>query len=336
MTPLLVLFLVACDGCASCFGGLPSDNNNDNNNDPPIDDPSDDGGEAGGGVGSGTGDLPDPPPCDVPEEEPNDSRSEAQALPMEQWACGFISEVGDVESFTTTMPEAGWMTIWARGADFGSTADLLVITERLDDNDFKARQGWSPGTTDAILTVPVSVASDWLIQVVDEQSTYSDTHEWQLIATEDKAPVEWDFVEDEASGNNAIGTGDVLRDGDRVYGVLDRNDQDFYRLEIPPGRTQLYARVHAWRFGSPADTALSLYRPNENLVRRKNSGETDYDFDPLMDRTIYDEGVWFLKVDLAGTGGSPLYWYVLEISLVNDPPDTGADDSGGAGTAGAE
>lgn len=334
MMPVLVLLLTACNGCAGCFGGLPSSNNNDNNNDPPIDDPSDDG-DAGGGVGGGTGDLVDPPPCDVPEEEPNDSRSEAQVLPMEQWACGFISEQGDVESFTTTMPEEGWMTLWARGADFGSTADLLLLLENMDDNDYAARQGWMVGSTDAILTVPVADASDWLVQVVDEQSTFSDTHEWQLIATADKPPVEWGFVEDEASGNNAITTGDLLQDGDFVYGVLERNDQDFYRIEIPPGRTQLYARVHAWRYGSPADTVLSLYRPNENLVRTRNSGENDYDQDPMMDRTIYDDGTWYLKVDLAGAGGSPLYWYVLEIGLDNDPPDTGGDDSGQA-DAGAE
>lgn len=329
MVPVMVLLLSACQGCAGCFTpNLGQNNSQQNNNNSSNDDG--DAGDDGGGVGGGTGGLTDPPPCDIPEEEPNDSRSEAQVLPAENWACGFISQQGDVETFTTAAADDGWMTVWARGAAFGSTADLQVFLEDLDDNDVRAGQSWMPGSTDALLTVPVVAGSEWLIQVVDEQGTYSDSHEWQLIATLDKPPVEWDFSEDESAGNNGIWSGAALEDGDVVYGTLDRNDQDFWTFEVPEGRSQIYVRVHAWNFGSPADTQVTLYRPDESVERRKTTGETSYDRDPLInDRTVYEAGTWALKVDLNGAGGSPLYWYTVEFGLENTPPDTG--DAGGAG-----
>ena len=327
MVPVLVLLLAACQGCASCYTPNLGQNNNQQSNQNSSNDDGDDPSD-GGGVGGSTGGLTDPPPCDVPEEEPNDSRSEAQDLPPEQWACGFISEQGDIESFNTVASEDGWMTVWARGAVFGSTADLQVLIEDLDDNDNKAGQSWMPGSTDALLTVPVAAGTEWLVQVVDDQSTYSDSHEWQLIATIDKPPVEWDFSENEGAGNNAIWSGLPLEDGDVVYGTLERNDQDFWTFEVPEGRTVVDVRVHAWNFGSPADTRVTLYRPDETVERSKSTGETSYDRDPLIGRTIYDAGTWALKVDLAGAGGSPLYWYTVEFGLETVAPDTGSASGG--------
>ena len=327
MVPVLVLMLTACQGCASCYTPNLGQNNNQQSNQNSSNDDGDDPSD-GGGAGAATGDITDPPPCDVPEEEPNDARSEAQELPPERWACGFISEQGDIESFNTVAIEDGWMTVWARGAAFGSTADLQVLLEDLDDNDRKAGQSWMPGSTDALLTVPVEAGTEWLVQVVDDQSTYSDSHEWQLIATIDKPPVEWDFAEDDEVSNNAIWSGLRLEDGDVVYGTLERNDQDFWTFEVPEGRTVVYVRVHAWNFGSPADTRVTLYRPDETVERAKSTGETTYDKDPLIDRTIYDPGTWALKVDLAGAGGSPLYWYTVECGLGNTPPGTGEAAAG--------
>ncbi|MEC8424799.1 MAG: hypothetical protein VX000_13540, partial [Myxococcota bacterium] len=158
MVPVLLLVLSACQGCASCFTPNLGQNNSQQNNQNSSNDDGDDPSE-GGGAGGGTGDLTDPPPCAVPEEEPNDTRSEAQVLPAEAWACGFISEQGDVESFTTEAAEDGWLTVWARGVAFGSTADLQLFLEDLDDNDVKAGQSWMPGSTDALLTVPVAAGS---------------------------------------------------------------------------------------------------------------------------------------------------------------------------------
>jgi hypothetical protein len=224
------------------------------------------------------------------------------------------------------VPEQGWVTVWARGADFGSTADLQVFFENAEDNDIRATQNWMVGSTDALLTVPVDDVGDWLVQVVDERASYSDTHEWQLLATIDKPPVDWNLNEDEAGGNNAIGTGVHLEDGDLVYGVLDRNDQDFFRIEVPEAKSRIYLRIHAWRFGSPTDARLTLYQPNQTVERVKTSGENAYDQDPLMERSIDGGGTWLVKVDLQGAGGSPLYWYVLEMGLESDDLDTGLEE----------
>ena len=48
---------------------------------------------------------------------------------MGSWACGVIDRAGDGEFFEVTTIEDGWIRVWTRAAEIGSTADItLAVT----------------------------------------------------------------------------------------------------------------------------------------------------------------------------------------------------------------
>ena len=96
----------------------------DNNNDDKKDDQNTDSGEKDSG--DTAVDTAPPPPCPVMEEEPNGDYDTAQIVQMEKWICGTFDEASesaaDLDVFSFTTAEEGWVKMWARGQDIGSSA----------------------------------------------------------------------------------------------------------------------------------------------------------------------------------------------------------------------
>ncbi|MFM2153192.1 MAG: hypothetical protein RL199_1627 [Pseudomonadota bacterium] len=329
MHPSFLLLLLACEGClSSCFQpdlGNPPDN--DPPDDPPDDPPPDT-------------DEPDdtapPPPCDLPEVEPNDTVGAAQLLPFSTWACGVLDPFGDAEYFAVDVEEAGWMRVWARGADFGSSADLQLVLEHSQLEERDAISSRIPGSTDAMLIVPVDDTGRWVVQVTDEQGTASERHEWELHVGGAKAPVEWsltevEYTDDGPASSDPPSSGQLVTDGDRVFGTFFQDDktdrEDFYQFVVPAeGKTTVTLKVEAWGFGSPADVQLQIYRLSDpsDPVRTARYGATSYDLDPLLEYTASggeQDEVWFVKLTEELNGASPLYWYVLDVQLETEVVD---------------
>ena len=323
---ILVLLAVGLEACGGCTPQLPSnsDNNDDDNEDEP-DQPSTDSGEDDG----------PPPPCSVPEIEPNNNVSQAQDLPLGEWACGFMNTSGDTEVFTSEVIEDGWLRVWVRAADIGSTSDvaLVVQSEMLDEfgevAEIRASSERIPGSTDAMVIVPVQADSTWTLQIVDEVPSFSPTHEWELTANMTKDPTDCNRFEVEGWGensNNAITTPELAQPGDRICGFIDSStDQDFFVLDLPEGKSSISAQVIAWNAGSPLDTDLSLYSPEGDQEAFKSTGEYGSDVDPILHHTTANGGAWSLRVR-PQAGGGRLHWYMLDITVETTP----FEDSGTA------
>ncbi len=314
-------FLAGCNGCTPDLPG----NNNDNDPDPDPPDVTD----------SGDGDTGPPPPCSVPEVEPNNNESQAQDLPLGAWACGYLDTQGDVEFFRSRVTEDGWMRVWVRASDIGSTADVALVATSERINEFgevdviDASSTLVPSGTDARLVLPVQANTTWTFQVLDEVPSYSSTHEWELVANMTKDPVECSFWEEEGEGdnsNNALTTPEPVAAGDQACGFIDSStDQDFFALELPPGKSTITARVVAWNEGSPVNTDLALYEPGGTLALLEVAGDYSTDLDPLLEYTTNDGGTWYLRVR-PQAGGGALAWYMLDVQV---------DSSDGVGDSGA-
>jgi len=324
---ILVLLAVGLEACGGCTPQLPSNSDNNDNDDDPDDDPDQPGVDSGDDGGP-------PPPCSVPEEEPNNSIGQAQDLPLGEWACGFMDTSGDTEVFTSDVVEDGWLRVWVRAADIGSTSDvaLVVQSQMLDEYgevlELRASSERIPGSTDALVIVPVKADTTWTFQIVDEVPSFSPTHEWELTANMTKDPTDCSAFEIEdfgANTNNAITTPELVSPGDRICGTIDSStDQDFFVLDLPEGKSSIRAQVIAWNAGSPVDTDLALYTPEGDLEVFKSVGEYGSDIDPILRHTTSEGGPWSLRVR-PQAGGGRLHWYMLDLQVETTPfEDTGA------------
>ena len=98
----LLLFILGCNGCASCTPTPPINQNNDSR----LEDTTVDSEESGGD----TVDTAPPPPCAQPEVETNNFPSKAQPISMESWACGTLYG-GDFDYFSFEVEEPGWIKV---------------------------------------------------------------------------------------------------------------------------------------------------------------------------------------------------------------------------------
>lgn len=317
MALLALLALLSCKGCSACGPAFPDNSQNNNSTPPPERDT----------VADDTGEGP-PPPCDVPEVEPNDTRSEAQELPMEAWACGTIATQNDADVFRFEVPEAGWLKVWARGADIGSNADLQLVLADSDDRitGYSVHQ---PNSTDPLLIVPVDEPLSLYAAVSDQFSGYGDDEIWRLIASMTKPPVSWNAEEAEGldvGDNDTLATGESVESGDRVLGtVASGDDRDWYLVSLPAGiKATIEAKIEAFDYGSPLHAHIYIYDPDGN----KKKGKQDATGDPELSYSTSDGGDWAVLVKSASGSGSPLYWYVLDLT-VSLETDSGESDTGG-------
>lgn len=294
--------------------------------DPYQDGATEDGGSTTDDTGdTGPIDTGPPPPCDVPEVEPNNPYAEAQDLPMEQWACGnFDDEDDGAEIFLFENEEAGWLRVWARAFEIGSLADITLAISS-NDGPYGASRLSNPDSTDAMIVFPVDDDYEFYATLSEHYGRSGDAYTWELMASEVKAPIEWNGEESE--DNDTSADANPIQHGDRIFGKMNTaTDYDWYYLELEEGRSDIILNIEAWFYGSPADTRVELYKPSGSLYRAdsySNEGGA-YNLDPYLTASPTEGGIWTVKilpeVDSEGNsegGGGSAFWYVLDVSVVD-------------------
>ncbi len=312
LTPLLLL---ACNRMA-CVEIDPVDPTDDTD---PIDtsEPTDSG-DGGGGT------EPTPGlPCDQPEREPNNPYSNAQALPMEQWACGTFDKGDLSEIFLVQTTEIGWVRVWSRAYAVGSLADLTLALSS-SDGPYGASKLQDPESTDATIVFPIDETPSLYITLSEHYGRTGDAYFWELMVSSVKAPTEW--TSQEGSSNDTRATAEPITSGDRRFGRIDSaTDYDWYSLEVGEGVHDVTIDIDAFQYDSPADVMVELYDPSGTYYRKDSSSNESgtYNADPLLSATLTTAGTWTFKVqpetDSSGSslaGGGKAFWYVVEPTLV--------------------
>ena len=305
----LLLGCSACTSCASLDLGEPSAE--------PSAEPSEPSQEDSGSEDSGE-DIVEGP-CPYMEEEPNDSYSTAQYVPMETWFCGDINHQADLDVFEFDFPHNGWLKVWIRAQELGSSADVLVTLKEGSDI---ALTTFYLDSTDPTMVVPVQEATTLYAAVQEQYTSSGDNHFWQAMITEVKPPIEYDMVEDESEvRNDGMADGIPIEQEERIFGVLDSNfDRDWYLFDLPAGEHELIVDVESNEFGSPADMEIHLYPPeaindpNVNRIALRNNGLNPNSMDPYLKIDIEGEGQWGIMLTSHNNTGSQFYWYVVDVS----------------------
>ena len=319
---LLSILLLGCSACISCAPPLPLDNNNDDKKD----NQNTDSGSADSG--DTAIDTAPPPPCPLMEEEPNGDYDTAQIVQMEKWICGTFDEASesaaDLDVFSFTTSEEGWVKMWARGQDIGSSADLMLTIKIGNET---AMSTFSMGSFDPILTIPVEEGVTVFAAIQDQSNDFGDNIFYEALFTSIKPPVEYNTTEEEyldnQVSNDGLSSGQELDDGDRVFGTISSNfDRDWYFVDLPAGEQSLELTIEAFYHASPADLKISLYPPetfddpSTNPVRVRNNGSPLSSSDPYLQYGIDDGGKWGILIESRTETGSDLYWYVLDVQSV--------------------
>jgi hypothetical protein len=328
---VLLSFLSWYDSCMSCD---PPPIELDGLDDPSTEEPPPE------DSGEDTFVAPPPPACDFPEEEPNSTKSDADEIETELWACGVLapdSDEGGTESatdwLTFTVPESGWLRTWARGEDIGSYADLQMSfwVDGEAGEVFVGTVKHSPGTMDPRASVPVQAGDQVHVGIVAENFSGTDQQLWEFLATTLKEPpVYWNKLEDVSSSNeNVADAFQVIESGDWVFGAIGVGDSvDSYLIEVPDASTTVHVDIEAYDYGSPLDSRLTLLEPDSSeesgyaVADSNNNGPgADLDPDPEVIVDTVNGGTWVVRVHNAGTFYSPYHWYVMRVTL-SDGPDT--------------
>jgi len=306
---LLSIFL-ACSACISCVEiPLDQETQEQQPSDEPIDtSETEDTGEENF----------DPPPCPVMELEPNGTFEEAQYIPMETWFCGDFHETADLDVFEFDFPEEGWLKVWVRAQDLGSTADVLVSITHGSDTALSTFFGES---TDPVLVVPVKEGMTISAAVQEQYNGFGDNHFWETMFSQIKVPVEYNLLEIDEN-NNGMVNGQAIASGDRVLGIIDSNyDRDWYHLELPEGTHDITLSIEANQHGSPIDAMIYLYPPevledpDVGYVKYRNHGLNPNSTDPYLTYTADRGGVWGVQIKTFNSSGSDFYWYLLNVDV---------------------
>jgi hypothetical protein len=336
----LLTFMSWFDSCVSCSApepGLPDASPPATEEPDPIDSGEDNTGN------------PIPPPCDFPEQEPNDWPDEADEMQTELWACGVLapdaSSAGS-ESATDfvvfTAPESGWLSMWGRGEDIGSYTNLQmnVTMNRSTAPQFLGTVQHSPGTMDPKVTIPVDAGDVIDVALSGENFEGTDQQLWEFLPTILKeAPVYWNVVEAEdvsdpgANDRNDTDPSELqlLVTGDSIYGVLGQGDDaDVFLFEVPEGGAEIEVDVEAYDAGSPINAKLAILREDEEApgtlkqIRSNDNGrEADLAPDPRIVHDATVGGLWRVRVTNVGTFASEYHWYVLHVRVSPTDGDTG-------------
>ncbi|MCB9675097.1 MAG: hypothetical protein H6737_08265 [Alphaproteobacteria bacterium] len=266
------------------------------------------------------------PACAFPEIEPNNSNVEANVLPLEAKACGDFRAPGDSDFWSFAVDEPTWLGIRIDARENGSFANPAAVLSASDGLAVLRADG--SDTADVHLLFPTD-ARDFTLLVL-EQNQQGDTgrrYFYDLIATVQKAPREWTRTEVEPNDLRADAM--VVFDGDQVFGLIeDSDDGDYYRIDVPVGRHTLVASISAFDLGSPADTIVYLQNAaglspdcgagNSNCAFPR--GQVGFELDPWLEFTSEGDETLYLRVRPEDAYGSPVHWYVLDVTLEGESP----------------
>lgn len=324
MTPA-ILVLVSCKGCfQSC--GQP---------DIPRPNEPDPGGDSGDSAATDTADTDwvdtaPPPPCDHPEVEPNSltGNGDPTELEFDTWACGTISQSGDLDGLRFTLDEEGdWVRFEVVAAQTGSSADINVLL--LTPEEYAAEEASSDFnsifTTDAndpAMVFPVGPGPiTFEVELTEVNSLGGEDYHWKFRPRVVKAPVDWSSYESEPNDVGLGGTPNPIAYGERVFGgFASTTDNDGFTVEVPEpgkGETQVMTvDVDAFRYGAPTRAKLSIVKPDgEVQVQNYKKDEWGRTADPYY--TFYPDqsGTWDIRLGVANGAGGATSWYVLEVNL---------------------
>ena len=263
-----------------------------------------------------TADTGPEPPCAVPEEEPNNSEPDATLLPTEQAACGTFDASLDLDWWVLEFEEDGWLEVRVDAQDIGSTADVAVV---LSGDDRIATREDNEEHNDVDLLIPAT-AGAYTLLITEETASSGERFFYDLLVTAQKEPFDVDLTD--PGTNTSSGAAMVLSSGETVLGLLDDlvTGEDWYVIDVPPGRHALTIDVEGFAEGSPADTSVWLYdtsldelpegcRSNCEIPGGAQPGERDpyYVYDSEGNEAVY------VRIRDASGHTGPAYWYVLTL-----------------------
>ena len=281
--------------------------------------------------------VPPPPPptaCANNEMEPN-GVNEPQDLPLEEWMCGIFGEPIDNDYFAFEIEEESWLRVWVRAAELGSFANPRAFLLDEDDGDFSASFEDSYLSSDIDRTIKLDKGRDLKIGLLEQEigtTQFGEEFEWRMRVSIVKAPVTWNAeepVDDNGDDfNNNSASPDIVADGDRVFGRMEKTGNDWYAIDLTDERTEVVIQTDAWIHGSPLNPELRVKGPDGETIDYAYTHLSDSNYDARVAFTAQEAGQYLIKLSpFGGFGGQP-YWYVLDVSaqIVPAPSDTGFTD----------
>jgi len=268
-------------------------------------------------------DTAPPPPCDVPEFEPNDSVPDAQDLPIEELACGVFATSGDYDWFSFEVAEEdAWVSVVVDAADIGSPANATIMLGAGDFSAWVTVDDWQT-SEDPWLVFPWAESSSFVFALLEAEGQSGEDYEWEVRASITKEPVPFNVTE--SDDNDAAADAQTLEPGDVVFGLMEStNDFDWYHVVTPEEKATWNFVVEANGFGSPANTRLKLYADDiltDADATPIESGWTSdgaFDIDPSMEQSSYSAQDWYVLIKTAEGDGSPFHWYTITVEMETD------------------
>jgi len=326
---LLILFLISCKGCVSCWY-IPAL--------PQVDqpDPRVDTGDTDDPEPEDTGDTADPPPyvgCTWPEDEPNDAVTSPNELALEEWACGVFQDPYDNDFFAFEVDSASWIRVWIRGSELLTNADpRAFILDEVGDFTGTFEDGYL--TSDIDNTFKLDQPRDMYIALLEQSGLSGEEYEWEMRVSVVKPPVSW--TAEEVEPNDARADANAIEDGSRVFGRVEVSTRyDYYRLTVDDEKSYVSLNIEAYRFGSPLNAEILVEDPEgAEVLREAYTGTTP---DPQVSFTAMEPGDYIVRVgaccelDSSPRHAGLPYWYVIDLSITPDTLtdiDADSDDTG--------
>jgi hypothetical protein len=248
---------------------------------------------------------------------------------MEEWACGGFQAStqtgGDKDFFQFTTSQAGWIELRGEAAARGSTANLmLALYDQNGENYTQVTSGYL--TNDPRVVFPSAAALSYTMYAAEENSASGDDYTWWMIATQVKAPVEWDFEEPQDDSewtdqNKTLATATEFPLDSTVFGAIRyAGDFDYYHVTTPDTDSVITFQVEAFAKGAPTDVELILRDASGTQIDHANGGTIDYDPDPYLQRRSTGTADWYVQLrwqtnpEGSTELGSPFRWYTLRIT----------------------
>ena len=273
-------------------------------------------------------DTTPPPPCEVPETEPNDAMGDANALPLEQTGCGGFTTEGDGEWLLFPGEDAEWLRVAVRAAAIGSAADVAFSIMSLESYSVTVISP-TAYSEDPWLLFPALGDEEYLLYLTERSGQHGDDHEWEIMASEDKAPVAWTV--EEIEDNDLAELAQTVEAGEVILGTISRDeDYDWFHIPVPDSGDKISwsIMVEAYTSGSPLAARMTLYpadivgadMDDVDWLASVFGDEDSYDRDPHIEIQSEEATDWYLVIKSPATGsnsgGSPFHWY--SIAITND------------------
>ncbi len=248
-------------------------------------------------------------------------------MALEQTACGCFTEQADGEWLVFPAEDAEWIRIQVDAASRGSAADVAFNISALESFAVTLITG-TMYSEDPWIVFPALGDAEYHLYLSERAGQYGDDYEWQLLASEDKAPVEYTVVEVE--DNDTADQAQDLPAGETVLGIISEpGDYDWYHIPVPdPGdaeKIKWTIDVEAYTSGSPLASRITLYESDVvgadlddvDWLATSFADSEDYDQDPKIEIQSEEASDWYLVIKNPTSGGndrgSPFHWYSLAI-----------------------